>query len=177
MCVQGIPLQLRPPGSLGDAPAPRNTFLERLVRIDVGSKKFSSMLAKMLASEEGLDTAMSLQGDDALTFVNILGQVSGPKIIRGLCLTPAQALETPNMELDLRKKSVHILQRICGSQTILPRHYTLSGDISKEGDVLPGPGGFAHAWEGRHNGNRVCVKAFRSDTAGNFPKIKQVCSK
>ena len=45
------------------------------------------MLTKMLESEQGLDAAMSLQGDDALTLVNILGQVSEPKIIGGLCST------------------------------------------------------------------------------------------
>ena len=32
----------------------------------------------MLASQEGMNTAMSLQGDDAVTLVDILDQVSGP---------------------------------------------------------------------------------------------------
>jgi len=81
------------------------------------------------------------------------------------------------MELDLRRKNVRTLQRICGSQTTLPRSCTFSGNISKEGDVLPGPGGFAYAWKGRRNGDRVCIKAFRSDTAENTSKIKQVRSR
>jgi len=34
----------------------------------------------MLGTQEGMNAAMSLQGDDALTLVDILDQVSGPTI-------------------------------------------------------------------------------------------------
>ena len=43
--------------------------------INIGSREFSSTLARLLASQEGMNTAMSLQGDDALTLVDILDQV------------------------------------------------------------------------------------------------------
>jgi len=46
------------------------------------------MLPKVLASQTGLDVAMSLQGDDALTLVDILDRVSGLRIIGGHCSTP-----------------------------------------------------------------------------------------
>ena len=87
-----------------------------------------------------------------------------------------QAFEAPNMALDLRRKSVRILRRVCGSQTILPRSCILSEGISKEGDIAFASGGFADIWKGRHNGDRVCIKAFRAYTAENLSKIKQVCS-
>ena len=133
----------------------------------------------MFSSQEDLDTAMSLQGDDAVTLVNVLDQVGGPRSMpsEDSDRVPAQALEIPNMELDLRKKSAHVLQGICGSQTILPHPCIFSDNISKEGDVLPGPGGFAQAWKGHHHGNRVCIKVFRSDKTEDLPKIKQVRSK
>ena len=43
--------------------------------------EFTDTLANMLSSQEGVDTAMSLQGDDALTLVNTLDHVSRPRII------------------------------------------------------------------------------------------------
>ncbi|KAF9648264.1 kinase-like protein [Thelephora ganbajun] len=77
------------------------------------------------------------------------------------------------MDLDLRRKSVRILRRVCGSQTILPHSCVLSDNISKEGDIAFASGGFADVWRGRHNGNRVSIKAFRTYTAENLFKIKQ----
>ena len=85
-----------------------------------------------------------------------------------------QAVETPNIDLDLRRKIVHVLRRVCGSRIILPRSCVLSDGISKEGDIEFASGGFAGVWVGRHNGNRVCIKAFRAYTAENLSKIKQV---
>ena len=81
------------------------------------------------------------------------------------------------MPLDLRRKSVRILRKVCGSQAILPRHCIISEDIAKEGDIAFASGGFADVWKGRHHGNRVCIKAFRAYTAENLSKIKQVRSK
>ena len=80
------------------------------------------------------------------------------------------------MALDLRRRSVRILRRVCGLQTILPRSCILSENISKEGDIAFASGGFADVWKGRHNGNSVCIKAFRAYTAENLSKIKQVGS-
>ena len=50
--------------------------------------EFPNTLTKMLASQEGVNTAMSLQGDDALTLVDILDQVSRSSTTRELCLIP-----------------------------------------------------------------------------------------
>jgi hypothetical protein len=142
--------------------------------ISVRSREFPNTLTKMLASQEGMNTAMSMQGDDALALVEILDQVSRPWIVGAPQLIPAQAFEAPNMELDLRRKSVRILRRVCGSETILPRSCILSENISKEGDIAFASGGFADVWKGRHNGKLVCIKAFRAYTAENLSKIKQV---
>lgn len=43
--------------------------------INIRSREFPNILTQMLASQEGVNTAMSLQGDDALTLVDILDQV------------------------------------------------------------------------------------------------------
>ena len=80
------------------------------------------------------------------------------------------------MQIDLRRKSVRILRRVCGSQTILPRSCILSENISKEGDIAFASGGFADVWKGLHMGDRVCVRTFRAHTTEKQSKIKQVCS-
>ena len=79
------------------------------------------------------------------------------------------------MNPDIRRKSVHILRRVCGSQTILPPSCVISDNISKEGDIAFASGGFADVWKGRHNDNPVYIKAFRAYTAENLSKIKKVC--
>ena len=65
---------------LRDVLASKSTFLTQLRSIDTRSREFPSALTKMLASPEGENTAISLQGDDALTLVDILDQVSKPMI-------------------------------------------------------------------------------------------------
>ena len=80
------------------------------------------------------------------------------------------------MSLDLRRRSVRILRRLCGAHIILPLSCILSGNISKEGDIAVASGGFTDAWKGHHDGNVVCVKVFRAYTAENLAKIKQVCN-
>ena len=80
------------------------------------------------------------------------------------------------MDIDIRRKSVRILRGVCGSQAILPRSCMLSDNVSKESDIPFASGDFTDVWRGRHNGNRVSIKAFRAYTAGSLSKIKQVCS-
>ena len=121
--------------------------------------------------------AMSLEGDDALTLVDILDQVSRQIRLGAPHLNSLQDVEAPDMSLDLRKRSVRILRRVCGLQRILPRSCIISASISKNCDIALASGGFADVWKGRHNGNPVCVKAFRAYTAENLAKIKQVNAK
>ena len=144
--------------------------------MNIRSREFPDALTKMLASQEGVNTALSLQGEDVSTLADILDQVSKPtRVGAPYLISPAQAFEAPNMSLDLRRRSVRILRGVCGLQTILPRSCILSDNISK-GDIAFATGGLADVWKGRHNGNPVCIKAFSAYTANNLTKIKEVCS-
>ena len=78
------------------------------------------------------------------------------------------------MPLDLREMSVQILRKVCGSQSVLPRSCILSNDISTEGDTAFTSGRFADVWKGRHNGNPVCIKAFRTENTEDLSETKQV---
>ena len=145
--------------------------------INIRSREFPNVLTKMLASPEGVNTAMSLQGDDAQTLVDILDQVSRPIRLRAPHLNSPQAFEAQNMTLDLRKRSVRILRRVCGLQRILPRSCIILDGISTEGDIPFAFSVFTNVWKSRHNGNPVCVKAFCAYDVQNLGKIKQVNSK
>lgn len=78
------------------------------------------------------------------------------------------------MALDLRRKSVHILQRVCGSHIVLPRSSMLSDNISKEGDIAFTSGGFMDVWKGHYNGKNVRITAYRVYTVEDLPKIQHV---
>ena len=54
----------------------------QLVSIYMRSSDFRDVLTKMLASQEGVNAAMSLRGEDASILVDILDQVSKPMKIR-----------------------------------------------------------------------------------------------
>jgi len=58
----------------------KNTFLTQLTSVNIRSREFQNSLTKVLASQEGMNAVMSLQGDDALALVDILDQVSRPRI-------------------------------------------------------------------------------------------------
>ena len=58
---------------------------------------------------------------------------------------------------------------------ILPRSYFLPG-VTLIDTIPHASGEFVDVWKGRQNGNQVCVKAFRSHTALNLDKVKQVRS-
>jgi hypothetical protein len=154
----------------------KDAFLTQLKSINVRSTEFPNTLAKMLASQEGMDIAMSLQGADALTLVDVLDQVSRPaKIGTSHFITPAQAFEASGLlPVGLQRKSIHILRTVCGLQIILPHSCILSDDTSKEGDIAFASGRFADSWKGRHNGKPVRLKAFRVYMAENPSKLKQV---
>ena len=124
-----------------------------------------------------MDTALSLQGEDALVLVDILDQVSRPTVAGAAHLfIPAQVFEAQNMSLDFRRRSVRILRSVCGLQMVLPRSCIISDNISKEGNTAFVSGRFADTWKGRHNGNPVCIKAFPAYTTDTLTKIKEVCT-
>ncbi|KAF9781366.1 kinase-like domain-containing protein [Thelephora terrestris] len=121
------------------------------------SWEFPNILTEMLVSQEGVNASLSLQDEDASTLLDILDQAS----------------EAPNMSLDLRRRGFRTLRRVCGLQTTLPRSCILSGNIPKEGDFAFASGGLADTWKGNHDGNPVCIKAFRTYTADALIEIKK----
>ena len=60
--------------------------------INIGSREFPNILSRVLASQEGMNSAMSLQGDEALTLVDILDQVGRPDDNRNTSLIPRVGL-------------------------------------------------------------------------------------
>ena len=59
----------------------QKTFITQLRKIDPRSREFIETLDRMLGSREGVDTAMSLEGVNAVVLVNILDRVGKLRII------------------------------------------------------------------------------------------------
>ena len=56
--------------------ASKNTFPTQLMSANIKSREFPNALTKMPISQESVNIALSPQGEDALTLVDILDQVS-----------------------------------------------------------------------------------------------------
>ena len=56
--------------------------------INTRSREFPNTLTTMIGSQEGMNTAMSLQGDDALILVDTFDQVGRPMMIGAPRFTP-----------------------------------------------------------------------------------------
>ena len=66
-----------------------------------------------------------------------------------------------------------VLRKVSPSQGVLPKSYFPTG-VTLSDTVPYSPGGFADIWKGELDGNQVCVKAFRTQTAANRDNIKRV---
>jgi len=55
--------------------------LTQLTSVGMGSRESQNTLTKILASQEGVNAAMSLRGDDVLTLVDTLDQVRRQRVI------------------------------------------------------------------------------------------------
>jgi len=74
----------------------------------------------------------------------------------------------------LKNTCFRVLRKVSLSHAVLPKSYFPSG-VTLSRTVPYSPGGFADVWKGELDGNRVCVKAFRTQTAANGDRIRQVC--
>jgi len=73
----------------------------------------------------------------------------------------------------LRNRCFRVLRRALPTYGILPRSYYPPGVTLS--DTIPyTSGGFADIWKAQRDGNQVCVKAFRTQTAANLNRIKRV---
>ena len=78
------------------------------------------------------------------------------------------------MNPGLENRCFRVLRKVSASCGVLPRSYRLEG-VTLD-DIIPyASGGFADIWKGQWDGNRVCVKAFRTQAGANLEKIKRVC--
>lgn len=76
----------------------------------------------------------------------------------------------------LKNRCFYVLREVSATHGILPKSYFPHGVTLT--DTNPHTSGrFSDTWEGQQSdGNQVCVKAFRAQTAENLYKIKRVCN-
>jgi len=84
-----------------------------------------------------------------------------------------QALDLPDLPLQLRTKCLSALCRICGRQVLLPRSLHIPLCYNRLDTPLY-HGGFADVWKGEHQGLQVAVKVLRVYTTSDLGKIASV---
>jgi len=85
----------------------------------------------------------------------------------------AQVVSSATVNTDLRNRCFRVLRRALPVYGILPRSYYPPGVTLS--DTIPySSGGFADIWKGQRDGNPLCIKAFRTQTAANLNRIKRV---
>lgn len=85
-----------------------------------------------------------------------------------------QAMSSTAVDPSSKNRCFKVLRKVSPAHRVLPKSYFPLGVTS--GDTIPyASGGFADIWKGQKDGNRVCLKAFRTQAAENLDKIKRVC--
>ena len=75
----------------------------------------------------------------------------------------------------LKDKCLGVLRNVSPTHRVLPKSYFPPGVTLLSDSAPHASGGFADVWKGQLDGNEVCVKAFRIQTASNPDRIKEVC--
>ena len=81
----------------------------------------------------------------------------------------ASATVNPNV----KQRCFKVLRRVAPVYNVLPKSYSPLG-VTLSNDMPRASGVFSDIWEGQLDGNRVCVKTFRTRTEVDLKKIKQV---
>ena len=84
-----------------------------------------------------------------------------------------QALDLPDFQLQLRRRCLRVLCRICGRQGLLPKSLQIPLSYNRLGTPLY-RGGYADVWKGEHQGCHVAVKVLRVYSTSNLDKITTV---
>ena len=84
-----------------------------------------------------------------------------------------QVVSSATVNPNLRNRCIGVLRKVSPAHGVLPKSYVHT-DVTLSNDIAHASGGFADVWEGRQDGKLVCVKAFRTKTAPNPERIKQV---
>jgi hypothetical protein len=136
--------------------------LQHLYALDTSSPDFSRCLFWLMRSDEEEKYLSSLQGPELIRLIDFLDEV-GSFSLSSFQLTKqtAQILDVAPTADDVFRRCLHKLQTICTHKTILPSSYTISGDLVRVGNDPVAFGGFSDIWEGRLDGDKVCIKHLR----------------
>ena len=74
----------------------------------------------------------------------------------------------------LKDRCLGVLSNVSSGHGVLPKSYFPPG-VTLSNSIPYASGGFTDVWKGQQDGNQVCIKAFRVQTAANPDKVKRVC--
>ena len=74
---------------------------------------------------------------------------------------------------NVKKRCFKVLRRVVPEYNVLPKSYSPVG-VTLSDNMPLAYGELSGVWEGQLNGNRVCVKTFRTQTEVDLKEIKRV---
>ena len=149
---------------------------EDLVKLGVESRLIPFIVSTTLRAEQSPNGSPPLSPAEAGDLVEILDKVRlhSQNLAPRAKMPDDQVVSSTTVNPTLKNRCFRVLRKVSPSHGILPKSYYPDGVTLS--DTIPyASGGFADIWKGQHDGNPVCVKAFRTQTAANLEKIKRVC--
>ena len=150
---------------------------EDLVKLGVESRFIPFFVSATQWAEQSPNGPPPLNTTEAEDIVEILDKVRPTCEPQPRAKAPGdQLVSSSTANPSLKNRCLRVLRKLSPSQGILPKSYYPDGVTLS--DTIPyASGRFADIWKGWWGEDRVCVKAFRTNTTAlaNPDKIKRVC--
>ena len=154
-------------------------FWDTIFSMDITSDpEVLSNVVTIVYSPTKVNTARSLQGEKAQSFIDLIDRVGDQGKLQPvpLVLIMAQLLTaSPHLDQKPFRRCSRLLYKICKARGILPTSYVVGSELTYVGE-LGWHGGFADVSKGEHQGRSVAIKDLRIGAKDEFDKVFKVSS-
>ena len=149
----------------------------RLGGLSPSDNEYQGHLREFLSHRDLKPHIYALQGNDLKEFVELLDKVRKVGYPYPTALTsPDQALNHFPSTDDLFRKTLRRLQSTCSNREVLPSSYLIPNELLSKNEKATAAGGFADVYEGKFNGQKVCIKTLRLHSLDNGDVTEKVRS-
>ena len=135
------------------------------------------LVEAVFSSTDEVDLVRSLRGEDAQVFIEVIDEVCSPLAIAKSGQLNIhfvdQALDSLKLSMQIRKKGLKAVYKMCGRNKILPKSLQVPLCYDRQGFPLYA-GGFADVWKGEHRGRDVAVKVIRTPSCMDLQDSRKI---
>lgn len=144
MAKSAADMQPKSPESLSVS---ASSILGHLMQVDVHSDEFSMVLNSLLRSKDFAAFVSELHGHELILFIDFLDLVSVFSLSCKFGSHWFQALDAISTDLDLQRRCLRSLRKICGTTLQLPSSHLITKGLVKKNTPAVASGGFADVCE------------------------------